>query len=96
MVFTFSIVRMPDLSGNIPAHVFYGTIMSEFLRLSRATLKYDDFLPRVVAIVRRMVNQGGSKYQILRQISKTVNRHYIPFQKFSIPAREIVKDITEN
>ena len=77
--FPFSIVRILNLSGNIPAHVFYGSIMSEFLRLARATLKYDDFLPRAVAIVRRMVNQGGYKYHILRQISKAANRHYIPF-----------------
>ena len=28
--FPFFIVRMPDLSGNIPSHVFYGSVMSEF------------------------------------------------------------------
>ena len=60
------------------------------------TLRYDDFRPRAVAIVRRMLNQGGSKDHTLRQISKAVNRHPIPFQKFSMPAREIVKDITQN
>ena len=29
--FPFSIVRMPDLTGNIPSSMYYGPIMSEFL-----------------------------------------------------------------
>ena len=32
--FPFFIVRMPDLGGNIPSHVFYGSVMSEFLRIA--------------------------------------------------------------
>ena len=43
--FPFFIVRMPDLGGNIPSHVFYGSAMSEFLRIARSTLLYSDFLP---------------------------------------------------
>ena len=34
--FPFFIVRMPDLNGNIPSHVFYGSVMSEFLRIARS------------------------------------------------------------
>ena len=41
--FPFNIIRMPDKRGNIPSHVFYGSIMSEFLRIARATLLYHDF-----------------------------------------------------
>ena len=44
--FPFHIVRMPDASGNLPHHVFYGSILSELLRIARATLNYDDFLKR--------------------------------------------------
>ena len=35
--FPFTIIRMPDKRGNIPSHIFYGSIMSEFLRIGRAT-----------------------------------------------------------
>ena len=42
----FYIVRMPDLTGNIPENVFYGSISSEFLRIARATLLYEDFLKK--------------------------------------------------
>ena len=52
---------MPDLRGNIPSHVFYGCIMSELLRIARATLKYENFLPRASELFKRMLNQGASK-----------------------------------
>ena len=66
--FPFFIVRMPDKSGNIPSHVFYGSIMSEFLRISRCTLLFSDFLPSAIALFKRMINQGGSADKILNQI----------------------------
>ena len=92
--FPFFIVRMPDLSGNIPSHVFYGSIMSEFLRISRCTLRYSDFLPSAISLFKRMINQGGSESSILRQITKAINRHPEPFSKFSKPTKVIINDIT--
>ena len=92
--FPFFIVRMPDLSGNIPNHVFYGSVMSEFLRIARCTLLYNDFLKSAIALFKRMVNQGGSEIQILKQISKGVMRHPIPFKKFSKNAKQIRDDIS--
>ena len=92
--FPFFIVRMPDLSGNIPNHVFYGSVMSEFLRIARCTLLYKDFLKSAIALFKRMVNQGGSEIQILKQISKGVMRHPIPFKKFSKNAKQIRDDIS--
>ena len=92
--FPFFIVRMPDLSGNIPNHVFYGAIMSEFLRIARCTLLYQDFLKSAIALFNRMVNQGGSEIQILKQISKGVSRHPVPFSKFCKNAKQIRDDIS--
>ena len=59
--FPFHIIRMPDKNGNIPLHVFYGSIMSEFLRIARATLLFSDFLPRAKALFERMIKQGEEK-----------------------------------
>ena len=92
--FPFFIVRMPDLSGNIPSHVFYGSIMSEFLRISRCTLLYSDFLSSAISLFKRMINQGGSKEQILKQIRKAVIRHPLPFKKYNKRARDIMNDIS--
>ena len=35
---------MPDLSGNITAYVFYGSILSEFLKIAKYTLNF--FVPK--------------------------------------------------
>ena len=92
--FPFFIVRMPDLNGNIPSHVFYGSVMSEFLRIGRCTLLYSDFLKSASGLFKRMTNQGGSKEQLLKQISKAITRHPAPFSKFSKNAKEIMHDIS--
>ena len=68
--FPFFIIRMPDLGGNIPSHVFYGSVMSEFLRIARSTLLYSDFLPVASSLYKRMLNQGGSQVKLLNQIKK--------------------------
>ena len=86
---------MPDLSGNIPSHVFYGSVMSEFLRISRCTLRYEDFLTSAIALSKRMINQGGSKIQILKQISKGIMRHPAPFSKYNKNAKQIREDISK-
>ena len=91
--FPFSIVRMPDLTGNLPSHVFYGSIMSEFLRIARCTLLLADFIPRANALYKRMITQGGSKNMVLRQIRKAMSRHPEPFQKYSSPPKVIIDKI---
>ena len=92
--FPFFIVRMPDLSGNIPSHVFYGSVMSEFIRISRCTLLYSDFLPSAINLYKRMITQGGSKTLILNQISKAINRHPLTFTKYNKRTIEITNDIS--
>ena len=74
--FPFFIVRMPDLSGNIPDHIFYGSIMSEFLRIARASLLYHDFLSKAKELFNRMLNQTGNKNMILLQLKKAFINHF--------------------
>ena len=85
---------MPDLSGNIPSYVFYGSIMSEFIRIARCTLLLSDFIPRASALYKRMMKQGGSKNMVLRKIRKAMTRHPEPFQKYSYPPNQIINNIT--
>ena len=84
---------MPDLSGNIPSFVFYGSVMSEFLRIARSTLRYVDFLPVAINLYKRMLNQGGSEAALLNQIKRALNRHPSAF-KFRKSAPQIVEDIS--
>ena len=85
---------MSDLSGNIPAFIFYGSIMSEFLRIARCTRLIEDFIPRAKMLCDRMVSQGGSKNAVFKQIRKAILRHPIPFTKYSLPASEIIRKLS--
>ena len=87
---------MPDKNGNIPLHVFYGSIMSEFLRIARATLLFSDFLPRAKALFQRMIRQGGEKCRVLAQIQRAMNRHPKHFIKFALTSQQIVTSITND
>ena len=91
--FPFFIVRMPDLSGNIPDHVFYGSIMSEFLRIARATLLYPDFLVKAKELFNRMLNQHGQKHMLLLQLRKAFTNHTEVFRKYQKSSRDILNDI---
>ena len=91
--FPFFIVRMPNASSNIPSYVFYGTILSEFLRIARATLLFVDFIPRVVDLFKRMSSQGGDQDKIFRQFQKALERHPLPFKTFQRTSQEIINAI---
>ena len=95
--FPFHIVRMPDRSSNIPSHIFYGTISSEFLRIARSTLLFKDFLPRAVNLSKRMLNQGGEQQKIFRQYTKTMSNYIDVFQKYDNTPKvinELIKERT--
>ena len=94
--FPFSIVRMPDLTGNIPSNMFYGSIMSEFLRIARCTLLLKDFVPRAKKLFEGMTNQGGTKSRVLQQIRKAMLRHPEPFKKYQTRPDGIISKITSD
>ena len=55
--------------------------MLEFVRIARSTLLLKDFLLVAKNLLDRMINQGGSKHMLLKQIKKVFNRHPGAFQK---------------
>ena len=59
--FKFFVVHMPDRSSDIPSCIFYGTIMSEIIRIARSELFLDDLVSRIGALVIRMLNQGADR-----------------------------------
>ena len=61
--FAFSVVRMPYIDSNIPSYIFYGTIMSEIIRIARCTLLLEDLIPRLDELCKRMLNQGQGRIQ---------------------------------
>ena len=73
--FPFSIVRMPDLSTNIPSNIFYGAVFSELLRIARATLLFNDFVPRGSQLYHRMCLRGGSRTKLNLQVRKAIRKY---------------------
>ena len=92
--FPFSIVRMPDIHGNIPNNVFYGSVMAEILRIGRASLRYRDFLTPTKKLLTRMKNQGGEPNKLKRQLKKAVDRYPAVFSKYQKQVKDIVSDMT--
>ena len=83
---------MPDNTANIPSYVFYGSIMSEFLRIGRCTLLFRDFLPRAKQLVARMPTQGAQVTKIRSQFRKAINKHSDAFHSFKINIVEIINN----
>ena len=91
--FPFHIVRMPDRGSNIPSYIFYGTVLSEYLRIARSTLRLNDFIPRVSSLVVRMLNQGGQYFKLFKQFNKAMMRYPDPFTRYNMTPNNIILEI---
>ena len=92
--FNFFIVQMPQMSSNIPSAIFYGSVLSEFLRIARCTLLFEDFIPKANQLFHRMISQGGDKTSICKQIRKACLHHSTAFLKSNKLSEEIIIDVT--
>ena len=61
--------------------VFYGSILSEFLRIARASMLLNDFITKAIDLVKRMYSQDGNIDKILSQIRRAGSRHPEHFLK---------------
>ena len=91
--FPFFVVRMPDRSSNIPSYIFYGTIMSEIIRIARSTLLLDDLIPRMDTLFKRMLNQGADRQKIVNQYKKAILNHSHIFDKFATRYELLIEKI---
>ena len=94
--FPFPVIRMPHKSSNIPFSIFYGSIFSEFLRVARCTLLFEDFIPKASELFRRLENQGGKENIILKLIKKGINRYPSVFNKFDKTFEDISNEIQQH
>ena len=76
-------MRMPYIDSNIPSYIFYGTILSEIVRIARSTLLLDDLIPRLGALFERMLKQGADRWKMIRQCRKAMDKHELSFRKFA-------------
>ena len=91
--FPFHIVRMPHKCSNIPESIFYSALKGEFLRIARATLRLQDFIPKAQELIKRMENQGATERRIQRAITKLISNHPETFSKYLSSPDEIVREV---
>ena len=85
---------MPQMTFNIPSSVFCGSVLSEFLRIAKCTLLFEDFIPKAVEPFQRMLAQGGVWHLVVKQIQNTYQRYPEAFQNLQVSPNEIIKRIT--
>ena len=66
--------------------------MLEFVRIAWSTLLLKNFLSVAKNLTGRMINEGGSKQMLSRQIKNAFKRHPELFQKYHIMASGIVSN----
>ena len=94
--FPFFIVRTPNIKSNTPAYIFYGTFLSEILRIARCTLNYVNFLNRASLLYKQMVTQCGSEDKLAVQIRKANIKHPSAFLKYKINNNKMITDIKKS
>ena len=76
--------------------IFYSTIGAEVLRICRATSHYNFFLVSARNLITRMRNQGADTHGLQRVLTKMLNRHWKPFEKFNVSLEQIALDISSS
>ena len=82
--FNFHTVKLPSTTNNIPYIIFYSSTLSEFRSIDRSKLLVKEFLLVAKDLLEQMINQGGSKHMLSKQIENIFNRHSEAFQKYRI------------
>ena len=90
--FPFHIVRLPNLSSNIPKSIFYSALVGEFLRIARSSSQVDFFVPKAKELIIRMKNQGAKDREASTVLRKMMGRHEC-FSKFTASPSEIINSL---
>ena len=91
--FPFFIIRMPHFEINISSTLFYDSIFSEFLRMTRCTLKLEYFLSRVSDLYSRILSLGANQSCIIKQILKGFQRYPDILKKYGKNYNELLQEL---
>ena len=89
--FPFHIVRMPQISSNIPQSIFYSALVGEFLRIARSTLRIHDFIPKAKELIERMMRQGAQIHFSKRSLRKVIINHSESFNQFLLSPDDLIQ-----
>ena len=69
--------------------------MSKIISIARSTLLLIDFIPKIGAWFKRMLNQGADRCKILHQCRKAIRNHSQIFNKFATRSEIIIEKILQ-
>ena len=72
--FPFSVVRMPDRSGNIPSGIVYSAVTAKSMRTAKASNNPESFSIAIKPLIARMSRQGVFIRKINSSIIKFFNK----------------------
>lgn len=90
--FGFHISRLPFRDSNIPKRMFYSSACAEVLRICRATSCRNDAIISAKSLTARMLRQGADKYTLKAFLTRSLNKHQIPVDKFDTPTESFIKE----
>ena len=67
----------------------------QLVYIARSTLLLDDLVPRIGALIIRMLNQGADRCKILHQCRKAIRNHSQMFDKFATRSEIIIEKILQ-
>ena len=88
---SFFIVRMTNFHSNIPSSVFYVTVMSDILCITRSSSSVIGFFWKNHFANNTMEKQDGNRAKLTKQIMKAYETHQLVFQKWHVSNRDILK-----
>jgi len=80
--FGFSIVNLPNLTGNVPKKSSYGVFTGELVRYARACTYLDSFQRRVSAVVNKLTNQSFNLKLLKSTYKKFCISHFFLIRKY--------------
>ena len=81
---------VPDRRINIPSYIFYEASRSEKIKIVRSKLPLDDFVTRMGAFFKRMLNQRADRLKVLNQYTRAFVNHSPSFDKFASGSEYII------
>jgi hypothetical protein len=70
----------------------YGVYISQFIRYSRASSNYSDFLKHHLHLRNRLLDQGYDKIRLIRSLKKFILRYQDIVELYSVSAETIISD----
>ena len=85
--FPFSIVRIPQLTSNVPSKILYAAYGTECVKTN--------FINHCsTLLISKMINKGGNVNTISKTLSKKFCRYFETFSKFFTKSLELAESIS--